>query len=132
MNKNGLIVNDCGAEETQQTQFKKSAQREDDVPGLLLSERLGGCLNNPYIVVPMSPRAVNQYKAKVEDPIIAYLNASTYNPFEDSSISPPWSSKVLTTVFVMYPDEVSIRPAGFFFHSTIRGLVTVTSIYIPN
>uniref|UniRef100_A0A146LZN5 Uncharacterized protein n=1 Tax=Lygus hesperus TaxID=30085 RepID=A0A146LZN5_LYGHE len=130
--ENGVIVQSCGAEDSRQTQFRKSAWKDDDVPGFLLSQRLGGCLEDPYNVVPMSPKAVEEYKSKLEEPIIDFLNTTvfTYKPPSPDGETPP--RFVLTTLIVVYPEPLATRPAGFFFRSIRGPLVVVGNLYIPN
>ncbi|KAF6210783.1 hypothetical protein GE061_013894 [Apolygus lucorum] len=130
--KNGVIPVNCTAMNKKHTQFEKSARRDDDVPGLLLSQRLGGCQEDSYNVVPMSPRALKEYKTKVEDPVVDFLLTTifTYKPPSSDGETPPRYVRV--NMIVVYANDFATRPAGFFFQCTRGPLIVVESIYIPN
>uniref|UniRef100_A0A0A9WAW4 Crossover junction endodeoxyribonuclease RuvC n=1 Tax=Lygus hesperus TaxID=30085 RepID=A0A0A9WAW4_LYGHE len=92
-----------------------------DVPGLLISKRFNAG-NSTYNVVPMDQKAVEEFKTRVESPIIAY--------YTDPANSP---NIVRVDVHVLYGDRVSIRPVGFLVHTRKpeKGLA-VSNLYIPN
>ncbi|KAF6210782.1 hypothetical protein GE061_013893 [Apolygus lucorum] len=143
----GIVVSRCRDEGLRLTQFKKSVRGNDDSPGLLFSQRLGGCLYHPLNVVPMSSKAIYECKTKLENPILGYLKSTNLlnkKPIPDGETPPRYVqfryiripasnySYVDTSLIVVYSDKFSTRPAGFFFRCTSGPLVVVDNLYIPN
>uniref|UniRef100_A0A0A9YEV3 Filamin-A n=1 Tax=Lygus hesperus TaxID=30085 RepID=A0A0A9YEV3_LYGHE len=94
------------------------AGNEPYVPGLLLSQKLGGKGDDPYNVVPMTPKALEAFKTRVEVPVLEY--------FKDPANK---HERVAMTVIVMYADYASTRPVGFI---VLCKQSPNNSAYIPN
>uniref|UniRef100_A0A146LE53 Uncharacterized protein n=1 Tax=Lygus hesperus TaxID=30085 RepID=A0A146LE53_LYGHE len=79
---------------------------DDDVPGTLISPRLGGSYWANF--VPVRPRTFIELE-NVATPIIEYFNDTSNQ-----------KNRVALRVDVLYEDNRALRPAGFFYSATIK------------
>ncbi|KAF6212862.1 hypothetical protein GE061_010572 [Apolygus lucorum] len=100
------------------THVKSLAGPEPYVPGLLLSQKIGGKGDDPYNVVPMVPKTADEFKTRVEAPILDF--------FKDPANK---DAATMIIVVVQYADYATTRPVGF---TVLNDQLPYYSMYIPN